>query len=150
MPKQKEIKFRECCGDLVGSRNGMRFTISKEPGLEGPGRQAYWVMVGSMAGRLLLSTVAHQYFTLDGAKEFCRRAAAGEIDLEELRAVYEAEEETVRRAAIEARARLLRARLTAMGLTYRSFLELEALAHGLGEMGHDILLKWEEEGTTPC
>lgn len=41
------------------------------------------------------------------------------------------------------RAKKFHARLDAMGLKYRDLLELEVLAHSLGDMGHNILLGYE-------
>ena len=41
------------------------------------------------------------------------------------------------------------ARLDAMGLKYRDLLELEVLAHSLGDMGHNILLGYEREEGWP-
>ena len=87
-----------------------------------------------------------QYFHLDEAKEFCRQIGDGEISLKELWTRYAAEDAAKEQAAIREvteRAKKFHARLDAMGLKYRDLLELEVLAHSLGDMGHNILLGYE-------
>lgn len=39
-----------------------------------------------------VGTGGHQYFPLDSAMEFCLKIAAGEIDLGDLQATYDAED----------------------------------------------------------
>lgn len=85
MKTAREIKFRDHCGDLVGRQNGMMFIIRTEPGVIA-GTPAHWVTVIPGGGAPNFSTMGHQYFHLDEAKEFCRQIAAGEIDLADLRA----------------------------------------------------------------
>lgn len=92
MSKDGPIKFRERQEDLVGRRNGMQFWIRKEPGLPDSCVPAYWVTIDPGRDRRMISTIGREYFHLDEAMEFCRRIAAGEIDLEELRAAYEAQD----------------------------------------------------------
>ena len=97
-------------------------------------------------GELQVSTGGRKYFHLDGAVEFCQKIAAGEIKLEDLQAAYDAEDDARERAVfreITEKAKKFHARLDAMGLKYRDLLELEVLAHSLGDMGHNILLGYE-------
>ena len=68
-----------------------------------------------------------------------------EIKFQDLQAAYDAEDAAKEQAAIREvteRAKKFHARLDAMGLKYRDLLELEVLAHSLGDMGHNILLVW--------
>ena len=92
------------------------------------------------------NTAGYRRFTLDAAKEFCQKIAAGEIDPEDLLAEFAAEGMAKEQAAIRdvtERAKKFHARLDAKGLKYTDLLELEVLAHSLGGMGHNILLGYE-------
>lgn len=143
----REIKFRDHCGDLVGRQNGMMFIIRTEPGVIAD-TPAHWVTVVPGGEAPNFSTVGHQYFHLDEAKEFCRKIAAGEIDLAVLRARYDVEDEARIRDEhqdLAERVVLFRARLAAAGLSVQELLELEALHSALGEMGHQILLELERK-----
>ena len=151
----REIKFRDHCGDLVGRQNGMMFIIRTEPGVIA-GTPAHWVAVVLGDGAPNFSTMGHQYFHLDEAKEFCRQIAAGEIDLAVLRAQYEAEDKAKNKAKIldirqnlSTRVVLFRACLKAKGLTCSDLLELESMLDALGERGRDILLELEREEKCP-
>ena len=146
MAKQKEIKFRDRAGDLVGRQNGMTFHIFKDPDLGKTCAPAHSVAVYTNNGKLQVSTGGRKYFHLDGAIEFCQKIAAGEIKVEDVLAEFAAEDDAKERAAIRdvtERAKKFHARLDAMGLKYRDLLELEVLAHSLGDMGHHILLGYE-------
>ncbi len=93
-----------------------------------------------------VSALSRQDFDLAGAMEFCQKIAAGEIKLEDLQAAYDAEDVAKEQAAIREmteRAKKFHARLDDMGLKYRDLLELEVLAHSLGDMGHNIMLGYE-------
>lgn len=145
MAKRKEIKFRDRAGDLVGRQNGMTFYIFKDKGLEKTCAPAYSVTV-FIKEELQVSTGGRKYFHLDGAVEFCQKIAAGEIKVEDVLAEFAAEDMAREQAAIREvteRAKKFHARLDAMGLKYRDLLELEVLAHSLGDMGHNILLGYE-------
>lgn len=146
MAKRKEIKFRDRAGDLVGCQNGVKFYIFKDKELATTCAPAHSVAVYTMNGELLVSTGGRKYFHLDGAVEFCQKIAAGEIKVEDVLAEFEAEDMAREQAAIREvteRAKKFHARLDAMGLKYRDLLELEVLAHSLGDMGHNILLGYE-------
>lgn len=145
MAKRKEIKFRNRGGDLVGRQNGMTFYIFKDLELEKTCAPANSVAV-YVKGEFRVSTGGRKYFHLDGAIEFCQKIAAGEITVEDVLAEFAAEDMAKEQAAIRdvtERAKKFHARLDAMGLKYRDLLELEVLAHSLGDMGHNILLGYE-------
>jgi len=108
---------------------------------------AYYVSVYPGAVNFpVFSTGGRQYFHLEEAKEFCQKIAAGEISMKEWQAKFDAEDDAKERAAfreITEKAKKFQARLDTMGLKYTDLLELEVLAHGLGDMGHNILLGYE-------
>ena len=93
-----------------------------------------------------ISTVGHRTFTWEAAVEFCQKIAAGEIDLENLRAEFAAEDEKRERRAIQqavAEAKEFRGHLERAGISYTTLLELEALRANLGSLGHNALLGFE-------
>lgn len=147
--KRKEIKFQVKHGILTGRQNGMEFLIYKDQNLDTTCAPAHYVVISQESKGVeprRISTGGRQYFHMDGAKEFCRQIAAGEIDLEDLQASYDAEDAAKEQAAIREvteKAKKFHARLDAMGLKYTDLLELEVLAHALGDMGHNILLGYE-------
>ncbi len=147
MAKRKEIKFQDRNGALRGRQNGMEFWIRKDELQTKGGKQRYFVTVYPESNApQQISTGGRQDFDLAGAMEFCQKIAAGEIKLEDLQAAYDAEDAAKEQAAIRdvtERAKKFHARLDAMGLKYRDLLELEVLAHSLGDMGHNILLGYE-------
>lgn len=147
MAKQKEIKFQDRHGDLRGRQNGMEFWIRKGEPQTKSGEKRYFVAIYPVSNNpRQISTLSRQDFDLAGAKEFCQKIAAGEINLEDLQAAYDAEDAAKEQAAIldvTERAKKFHARLDAMGLKYRDLLELEVLAHSLGDVGHNILLGYE-------
>lgn len=149
MAKRKEIKFRPSHGDLVGKQNGVTFWIREDRELAATCAPAHYVVADQDREDLdkrRVSTGGRQYFHLDGAMEFCQKIAAGEIKLEDLQAQYDAEDDAKERAMfreITEKAKKFHARLDDMGLKYRDLLELEVLAHSLGDIGHNILLGYE-------
>lgn len=147
MEKRKEIKFQDRHGALRGRQNGMEFWIRKDELQSGKSEQRYFVTVYPESNDPhQVSTGGRQDFDLGGAMEFCQKIAAGEIKLEDLQAAYDAEDDAKERAVfreITEKAKKFHARLDAMGLKYRDLLELEVLAHSLGDMGHNILLRYE-------
>lgn len=147
MAKQKEIKFRDRGGFLEGRRGNLVFTLYGDAREADPEKMTYSVVVRHRDIESLgMSTAGHLHFKLDGAKEFCQKIAAGEIDPEALLVEFAAEDMAREQAAIREvteRAKKFHARLDAKGLKYRDLLELEVLAHSLGDMGHNILLGYE-------
>lgn len=78
--------------------------------------------------------------------EFCQAIVAGEINLEDLRAEFAAEDAKRERRAIQqavAEAKEFRGHLEAAGISYNTLLELEALRANLGSLGHNALLGFE-------
>lgn len=147
MAKQKEIKFRDRGYVLEGRRGNLAFAIYNDNSKEVMEKQTYYVVVRHKEIESLgFNTAGYRHFTLDGAKEFCQKIAAGEIDPEELLAEFAAEDMAKEQATVREiteRAKKFHALLDAMGLKYRDLLELEVLAHSLGNMGHNILLGYE-------
>lgn len=155
MKKCREIKFQSVRGALRGRRNGMEFWIYETEDMTGACDTPYYVVIYEKSNAPQnVNTGGHEYFTLDGAKAFCQKIAEGEIMLEDLQAFYDTKDAAKERAVfreITAKAKEFHARLDAMGLSYRGLLELEVLAHGLGDMGHNILLGYERgEGWPEC
>ena len=143
--KRKEIKFREDREGLIGRQNGIIFRIYEIPTVD---KIAPYIVSARSAvvPGIGLTTSGHRYFSLDEAKEFCQQIAAGEIKLEELQATYDAENDAKERAVfqeIAEKAKEFQKCLDAKGLKYTDLLELEVLAHSLGDMGHNILLGYE-------
>lgn len=149
MPKRKEIKFQNRYGTLRGRQNGMTFWIHEDKELAATCAPAHYVVIDPSLedlGTPRVSTGGHQYFHLDGAMEFCQKIAAGEIKLEDLQAAYDAEDDAKERAVfreITEKAKEFQKRLDTKGLKYTDLLELEVLAHSLGDIGHHILLGYE-------
>lgn len=147
MAKRKEIKFQDRHGALRGRQNGMEFWIRKDELQTKGGKQRYFVTVYPESNApQQISTGGRQDFDLAGAMEFCQKIAAGEIKVADVLAEFAAEDDAKERAVfreITEKAKKFHARLDAMGLKYRDLLELEVLAHSLGDMGHNILLGYE-------
>ena len=151
MAKRKEICFRTVGRDRIGRQNGFKFYIFQNGDAEAPTALSYSVGIRTprdcrqdVPGNFV-STAGHQHFTLEGAKEFCQQIAAGEISLEDVLAIQEAQgaarEQAVVREITE-KAKKFRDQLEARGLTYMDLLTLEAIHNGLGDIGHNILLGW--------
>ena len=147
MAKQTEIKFRDRGGFLEGRRGNLTFAIYDDNLWKDQKKKTCSVVVRHKDIESLgFNTAGHRHFTLEGAKEFCQKIAAGEIKVEDVLAEFAAEDMAKEQAAIREvteRAKKFHARLDAMGLKYRDLLELEVLAHSLGDMGHNILLGYE-------
>lgn len=147
MARRKEIKFEHVGVDLRGKQNGMTFWIHQDMHRAAMRAPAYYVSVYPGAVNLpVFSTGGSQYFHLSGAKEFCQQIAAGEIKLEGLQAAYDAEDSAKERVVfreITEKAKEFQKRLDAKGVKYTELLELEAMAHRLGDTGHNLLLGYE-------
>ena len=87
---------------------------------------------------------------LGGGRGVCQeKGRAGEIDLENLRAEFAAEDEKRERRAMPqavAEAKEFRGHLERAGISYTTLLELEALRANLGSLGHGIPLLGFERG----
>lgn len=145
MAKRKEIKFRAKKRGLIheGRLYGMIFRLINEKPDQS---NSYIVTVESTRAKGLgMTTSGHRYFDYFGGVEYCQKIADGEIDPEaELMEFGMEDMEKEERAVREAteKAKKLRDRLEAKGLTYMDLLELEAIHKGLGDIGHNILLGW--------
>ena len=143
--KRKEIKWRrEGRGTMTGRQDGIIFRIFHP--WDAP-EQVHTVSCHDTrdTGRTI-STVGHRTFTWEEAVEFCQKIAAGEIDLENMRAEFAAEDvkkerQAIRRAVEEAKK--FREHLERAGISYTTLLELEALRANLGSLGHNALLGFE-------
>ena len=147
MAKQKEIKFRDRGYVLEGRRGNLTFALYNDNTKEALEEQTYYVVVRHKEIESLgFNTAGYRHFTLDAAKEFCQKIAAGEIDPEALLMEFAAEDMAKEQAAVREiteKAKQFQKRLDAKGLKYTDLLELEVLAHSLGDMGHHILLGYE-------
>lgn len=93
-----------------------------------------------------ISTAGYMKFTWEEAVEFCQKIAAGEINLEDLQAQFDAEDMEKEREAVRKtteKAKRLAAMLEGYGMKYTDLLELEALRANLGSLGHNALLGFE-------
>ena len=148
MAKRKEIKFIRDGSTLTGRQDGVIFYIREDRERAETCAPAYYVAAHDTKERGRgISTHNHLYFNLDGAKEFCQKIIAGEIDLEAMRAEIESEdaarEQEKVRAATE-RARLFRDKLEAAGISYAALLDLWAAHDDLVDgLAHNILIGWE-------
>ena len=151
--KRKEIKFRRDYRDLIGQQDGVVYRIYENRTLAGTCAPACTVSAYDKKekGRTI-NTAGHQYFHRDAAVEFCQQIAAGEIDLEAMRVQFAAEDQRKEQEAIRdatERAKAFRDKLEAVGISYMTLLELEALRGNLGNIGHNILLGWEHGEDLP-
>ena len=147
---RKEIKFRNNRGTHEGRQDGVIYRIVADRTLLGTAAPAYTVDAYDTKGKgRTISTRGHFRLHLDGAKEFCQQIAAGEIDLEELRQRFEAEDAAKEQAAT-AEAKEFRTKLEAAGISYHKLLELEAERENLSSIAHNILVGWERGEGLPC
>lgn len=146
--KRKEIKFRRDGRSMyVGRQNGVIFRLYEDREKIKTCAPAYSVSAVDTKNKgREIYTAGHKYFHMDAAKEFCQKIAAGEIDLEAMRAEFDAEDAEKEREAVRAateRAKQFRDKLEAVGISYMDLLELEALRDNLGNLAHNILLGYE-------
>lgn len=137
----KWIKFRQTAPLILkGEKNGISFTVYKTGDR--------WVVGATDLKRFGrgIHTAGHQEFDLKGAKKFCQRLAAGEIDARALKIRYEAEDMERERKAIQKRveeAKSFRAKLERAGISYWKFAELEAEAAELPDISRRVLVALE-------
>ena len=142
MGKRKEIKWPwEARGTMIGRQNGIIFRIYHPWDM--PEREHTVSCYDPKGPARTISTAGYRKFTWEEAVEFCQAIAAGEIDLEDLRAEFaaieaERERQALRKAVEEAKE--FRGHLEAAGISYNTLLELEALRGNLGSLGHNALL----------
>lgn len=152
MEKRKEIKWKRTGRTMLeGRQDGVLFTILRDKRRAEKDLPAYFVGATDTKNKgRSIDTRGHLYFSLEGAKEFCQKIMAKEIELdplrEQIRAKREAEaiekeNRAIRQAVAEAKE--FRDRLGAVGISYKTLLELEELRTGLGDMAHKMLLGFE-------
>lgn len=152
MPKSKEILFRTKNGGRTyeGKRGNLTFELVDVSGMDAVD-PIYTVEVRhKVIDTLGFTTAGHRTFPLEEAKVFCQQIAEGEIDPEALLMEFAAEDMEKEEATIQDatnRAKVFRDRLSEYGLSYMRFLELLSLHGAVGDIGHNILLKWEERST---
>ncbi|MGN1007747.1 MAG: hypothetical protein ACI4PV_02280, partial [Butyricicoccus sp.] len=136
MGKRKEIKWRRTGRrTLEGRQNGMEFRIYEDVYRAQETEKRFTVSEYDTKnmGRSI-STAGHMDFTIEDAKEFCQRIAAGEIDPVALQDKFNEEDDAKERAAIRTAteaAKKFRTTLDKFGLKYSDLLELEALRANL-------------------
>ena len=107
MAKRKEIKWRwEARGTMIGRQNGIIFRIYHPWDM--PEREHTVSCYDTKRAGRTISTAGYRKFTWEEAVEFCQAIAAGEIDLEDLRAEFaaieaERERQALRQAVAEAK-----------------------------------------------
>ena len=143
--KRKEIKWRhEFRGTMTGRQDGIIFRIYRK--WDAP-EQGYTVSCHDTkkAGRTI-NTAGHMTFTWEEAVEFCQQIAAGEVDLETMRAKFAAEDAAKERTAIRRsieEAKRFREELEKAGISYRTLLHLTALQQEMDGLAYNILLGFE-------
>lgn len=140
--KRKEIKWRrEGRGTMAGRQDGIIFRIFRL--WDAPERGHTVSCYDTRGTGREISTAGYREFTWEEAVEFCQKIAAGEIDLEDLQAQFDAEDMAKEREAVRKtteKAKRLATMLEGYGMKYTDLLELEVMRHALGEMGHQILM----------
>ena len=122
MAKRKEIKWRwEARGTMIGRQNGIIFRIYHPWDM--PEREHTVSCYDTKGSARTISTAGYRKFTWEEAVEFCQAIAAGEIDLEDLRAEFaaieaERERQALRKAVEEAKE--FRGHLEAAGISYNT------------------------------
>jgi hypothetical protein len=102
MGKRKEIKFKLDYPVYEGRQDGVIYRIYTDTTANGTTGPRCTVSTHDTKGKgRTIRTTGHRYFHLDGAKEFCQQIAAGEIDLEALRAEFAAEDAAKEAAAVQ-------------------------------------------------
>ena len=138
--KRKEIKWRrEGRGTMAGRQDGIIFRIFRP--WDAPERGHTVSCYDTKETGRTISTAGYREFTWEEAVEFCQKIAAGEVDLEDLRARFDAEDMAKEREAVRKtteKAKRLAAMLEGYGMKYTDLLELEVTTGGrAGRMGPD-------------
>ena len=146
MAKRKEIKWRrEGRRVMTGRQDGVIFRIWS---LYDAPEKGYSVDSHDTKGKGRdIRTAGHKTFpTWEEAVEFCQKIMVGEVDLETMRAEFDAEEAEKERRAIcraVAEAKEFRGHLERAGISYTTLLHLAALQEGMSSLAHNILLGYE-------
>lgn len=144
--KRKEIKWQwEGRAALTGRQDGVIFRIwwpydAPEKGYNVDSKDT------KEKGRDI-RTAGHKPFpTKEAAMEFCQKIAAGEVDLDTMRAEFAAEDAAKERDAIRkavAEAKEFRGHLEEAGISYITLLHLVALQQDISGLAHNMLLGYE-------
>lgn len=144
--KRKEIKWRrEGRRVMTGRQDGVIFRIWTP--YDAP-EKGYSVSSNDTKGRgRSINTAGHKTFqTWEAAVEFCQQIMVREVDLETMRAEFDAAEAEKERRAIRravAEAKEFRGHLERARISYTTLLHLVALQEGMGGLAHNILLGYE-------
>ncbi len=145
MAKRKEIKWRrEGRGTMTGRQDGIIFRIYHAWDTPDQGHTVSCHDTKG-AGRTI-NTAGHRKFTWEEAVEFCQAIVAGEINLEDLRAEFAAEDAKRERRAIQqavAEAKEFRGHLEQAGISYTTLLHLVELQESVSDLAHNMLLGYE-------
>jgi len=144
--KRKEIKWRrEGRRVMTGRQDGVIFRIWTP--YDAP-EKGYYVDSHDTKGKgRSIKTADRKAFpTWEAAVEFCQQIMVGEVDLETMRAEFDAAEAEKERRAIRravAEAKEFRGHLERAGISYTTLLHLVALQEGMSGLAHNILLGYE-------
>lgn len=144
--KRKEIKWRwEGRTALTGRQDGVIFRIWWP--YDAPER-GYAVSSHDTKGKGRdIQTARNKTFqSKEAAMEFCQKIAAGEVDLDTMRAEFAAEDAAKERDAIRkavAEAKEFRGHLEEAGISYITLLHLVALQQDISGLAHNMLLGYE-------
>lgn len=145
MAKRKEIKWRrEGRGTMTGRQDGIIFRIYHA--WDAPDRGHTVSCHDTKGAGRTVNTAGHRKFTWEEAVEFCQAIVAGEINLEDLRTEFAAEDAKKERRAIQRaveEAKVFRGHLERAGISYTTLLHLVALQQGMGSLAHNMLLGYE-------
>lgn len=123
--KRKEIKWRrEGRGTMAGRQDGIIFRIFHP--WDAPERGHTVSCYDTRGTGREISTAGYREFTWEEAVEFCQKIAAGEIDLEDLQAQFDAEDMAKEREAVRKtteKAKRLAAMLEGYGMKYTDLLD---------------------------
>lgn len=143
--KRKEIKWRrEGRGTMTGRQDRIIFSDLPPAGRTGAG--PHRKLPRHKRHRENDQHSRTQDIYLGGGRGVLPKDRAQEIDLENMRAEFAAEDvkkerQAIRRAVEEAKK--FREHLERAGISYTTLLELEALRANLGSLGHNALLGFE-------
>lgn len=152
MEERKEIKWKRTGRAMMeGRQDGVLFTIFRDKRRAEKDLPAYFVGATDTKNKgRNIDTRGQLYFSLEGAKEFCQKIMAKEIELDPLREqirekreaeAIEKEKRAIRQAVAEAKE--FRAHLERAGISYTALLDLEEKREELSSLAHNTLLGFE-------
>ena len=142
MAKRKEIKWRrEGRGTMTGRQDGIIFRIYHAWDM--PEREHTVSCHDTKGNGRTINTAGYRKFTWEEAVEFCQAIVAGEINLEDLRAEFAAEDAKRERRAIRqavAEAKEFRGHLERAGISHHHPAGTGGAAGRHQSLGHNALL----------